>query len=202
MVELDLDDPDRVFVFGYGALVDPDELRATLARETIGSEPLPLVGLQGYRRAWSVAMDNRPEVTADKYYLDPETGEQPPVFVTYLDVVQTGDAAVNGVLVPVGERELETLDRRERNYDRVEVTARITARVAGTVWAYVGKEEARRRFDRAREENRAVINASYRSTVRAAFADRGEEALQTYVATTRPPEVPERPLRRIVETPS
>lgn len=202
MVALDLDDPGRVFVFGYGALVDPDELRATLARETIGSDPLPLVGLQGYRRAWSVAMDNRPEVTGSKYYLDPETGEQPPVFVTYLDVVRTGDAAVNGVLVPVDERDLETLDRRERNYDRIEVTARITARVAGTVWAYVGREEARHRFDRARDEDRAVINASYRSTVRAAFADRGEEALQTYVATTRSPEVPERPLRRIVETPS
>jgi hypothetical protein len=61
------------------------------------------------------------------------------------DIVASGDAgtSVNGVCLPVGDAELAALDARERNYERVDVTATV-AEAPGRVWAYAGSTTAAR----------------------------------------------------------
>ena len=136
--------------------------------------------LPGYRRRWNVAMDNRVAIPGYKRYLDPETGEPPPVVVTFLNLVEDGAGHVNGV---VFRADLDVLDRRERQYERVAV--------GDGLWAYVGRPEAVARF----EAGPAVVHAEYHEEVRAGFAQRGE--LERYDASTDPPAVPLRSLRRI-----
>ena len=60
------------FLFGYGSLL-----------RFPGGIPCHLLG---HRRAWNVAMDNRQTIPGYKYYVDPDTGERPPVHVTFLNI--------------------------------------------------------------------------------------------------------------------
>jgi cation transport regulator ChaC len=161
----------RVLVFGYGSL--PAEVAGVPCR------------LRDHRRDWAVAMDNRVTVPGYKIYLDPETGEQPAVEVAYLSIGPAAGGRVDGLAFPVTDEELSRLDRRERNYDRVEVTDLIDADLGGRVWAYVGKAEARRRLARGRRRGTAVVARGYLEHVRSAFA-----------AVTVPPDLPVQALLR------
>jgi len=160
----------RDFVFGYGSLAA--ELPFVPGREP--REEGFVADLPGFARGWGVAMDNRRDLPGYKYYTD-RAGRRPPVFVTFLDLVPAdGDgAAVNGLCRPVAESELVALDRRERNYERIDVSDRIDAGGA-RVWAYLGSVAGRARCDAGRAAGTAVIDASYLRAVTAGFAAMGE----------------------------
>jgi hypothetical protein len=158
------------FVFGYGSLAA--DLGGGHAAE-----------LRGYRRVWGVAMDNRVDVPGYKHYRLRSDGSRPAVFVAFLDVVAEAQAATRGVCVPVaGAAQLRALDRRERNYERVDVTPAV-APSRGTVWAYVGTPAGRRRLCRARDGGRAVVSRDYLERTRAAFAALGAAALAEFERT-------------------
>ena len=144
-------------VFGYGSLV------------VEGAEPYTL---RGWRRTWGVAMDNRLVIPGYKVYEDPETGERPPVVVVFLDLVPDPSSAVTGALID--KPDLATLDRRERQYERVEV--------ADGVVAYCGRAEGRERAARGRDDGIAVSQR----------AD-----LELVAGVAPPPDLPVRDLRRI-----
>ena len=148
-------------LFGYGSLVVP------------GAEPYTL---PGYRRAWGVAMDNRVAIPGYKVYEDPATGERPAVVVVFLDLVEDPASSVTGSLIE--SPDLATLDRRERQYERVEV--------ADGVVAYAGRAEGRERAARGRREGIAVIQRSYFELVSAACG-----------AGIPPPDLPLCDLRRV-----
>jgi hypothetical protein len=150
-----------VLVFGYGSLVVPS------------AQPFVL---EGWRRTWGVAMDNRVAVPGYKVYEDPETGERPAVVVCFLDLVPDPAASVTGAVLE--SPDLATLDRRERQYERVAV--------GDDLVAYAGRREGRERAARGREEGIAVIQRSYLELVAAAIGDE-----------LPPPDVPLRDLRRI-----
>jgi gamma-glutamylcyclotransferase (GGCT)/AIG2-like uncharacterized protein YtfP len=158
------------YVFGYGSLTarpGPVPTREVKERGFVAD----LVGL---RRAWGVAMDNRRDLPGYKFYTD-VAGGRPQVYVAYLDLVAAPDdpaAAVNGLCLPVDNRLLSELDRRERNYERTDVSDRITAGGA-RVWAYVGSAAARERLAAGRRNGTAVIDAGYVRTVEAGFAALG-----------------------------
>jgi hypothetical protein len=118
-------------------------------------------------------------------------GARPDLMVCYLDIDEHADGVVNGVVVKVGADELPGLDARERNYERRDVTAAVDPAPPGTVWAYFGTAEARARF----EQGKAVISREYLERVRAGFEALGE--LRRFDASTDPPPVPVRDLRRI-----
>ena len=165
------------FVFGYGSLVGrPDGLPCQLL---------------GHRRAWNVAMDNRRTIPGYKYYVDPDTGERPPVRVTFLSLYPAAEGRVNGVAFPVTADELDALDRRERNYDRIDVTRLIDAGLRGTVWTYLGSEAARERF----AAGDAVVAQDYFDAIRADFAAAG--GLEAFDRSTDPLTVPLRRLARV-----
>jgi cation transport regulator ChaC len=185
-----------VFVFAYGSLVHPDQLRALAAEHGLAGEAR-LAILEGYRRAWDVAMDNRLDLPGYKFYRDAQTGERPPLRVTFLNIEPASGAWVNGVVLPVSPRVLDALDRRERNYRRVDVTAHLELSLPGTVWAYSAREEALARYRRGLEADTAVIARAYLETVEEGFRRWGAQAYRTYLASTPPPPVPLRHLRRV-----
>jgi cation transport regulator ChaC len=167
----------RTFVFGYGSLL-----------RRAGGIPCHL---HGHRRAWNVAMDNRRTIPGYKYYLDADTGERPPVRVTFLNLYPAADGRVNGVALPVTAEALDELDRRERNYDRIDVTGLLDADLGGTVWTYLGSEAARERF----EAGPAVVAHAYFDAIRDGFAAAG--GLEAFERSTDPVSVPLRRLTRV-----
>ncbi len=148
---------DAQFVFGYGSLAG-EHLRCPVAR------------LGGWRRVWGVAMDNRIDVPGYKSYRMRSDGTRPAVFVAFLDIEPDPSAAVTGVSMPVAAQDLDALDRRERNYDRIDVTDAIAPSPDGRVWAYRGSEEGRARLREARAAGCAVVSRDYLEGVLAAVA--------------------------------
>jgi hypothetical protein len=170
-------------VFAYGSL-------ALLPRPATEHQ------LTGFARTWNVAMDNRVDLPGYKFYADPHTGQRPDIYVAFLNVVPSPGSAVNGVVIDVTHDELALIDSRERNYDRVEVTAHVTPRPAGEVYAYVGSAPARRRFSRGLREGSCTVDATYLDAVRDGFAALGAGALERFEQSTASPPCPVRPLLR------
>jgi gamma-glutamylcyclotransferase (GGCT)/AIG2-like uncharacterized protein YtfP len=150
----------REFVFGYGSLAAlGDGVAPSRAPRADGF----VCDLRGYRRQWGVAMDNSRDLPGYKHYTD-ELGRRPPVFVCFLDIGTDRRASVNGLCIPVDGARLAVLDERERNYERVDVSASVDAGGA-RVWTYVGRREARLRMRWAVAAHRAVIDAGYLDAV-------------------------------------
>ncbi|MBA2505888.1 MAG: gamma-glutamylcyclotransferase [Thermoleophilaceae bacterium] len=132
------------YVFGYGSL----------AGEGVAA------ALPGFRRFWGVAMDNSQTVPGYKNYFLRSDGSRPEVLVAYLDIEEDAESEVNGTLLGVDAEALAVLDRRERNYDRIDVTGHL-AGPPGRVWAYRGSSGGRARFAAARAEGRVVVSRDY-----------------------------------------
>jgi hypothetical protein len=154
------------FVFGYGSLATECDGAATL--------------LRGYERVWGVAMENIRDLPGYKHYLLRSDGSRPDVFVAFVDLRRQGCCSVTGRCVPVDGAELEALDRRERNYRRVDVTADIVAPPAGTVWAYLGSPQGRTRFRTGLRRGSAVVSRDYLEHVRAGVAALAREELEEF----------------------
>ena len=147
-------------VFGYGSLV----------LDGAGSvETLP-----GHRRVWGVATDNVRHIPGYKKYLSRDDGSRPDIYVAFVDIVPDPDSSVRGLVRAVADGELEDLDARERNYDRIDVTDLIATDLGGPVWTYRGSEEGRARLRLGREEGRAVISRDYLAKVRLGLEPLGE----------------------------
>ena len=144
------------FVFGYGSLA-AEHRRCAVVR------------LRGWRRAWGVAMDNTVDIPGYKSYRLRADGSRPAVYVAFVDIEPDPGAVVTGVCMPVGEDDLAALDRRERNYDRVDVSGAIDG-APGRVWAYVGSEAGRERLRAGRRAGTAVISRDYLDAVLAGLA--------------------------------
>ncbi len=189
--------PDSDYIFGYGSLVHVPRLKAYLGREEFEADDLFFCRLGGYRRIWNIAMDNRVNLPGYKYYVDSETGLRPDVYVTFLNIWPSSDDSIAGILFRVDAEQLASLDKRERNYRRVEITNLLDRSVQGRAWVYIGSPEAEQRFKLGFSNNTAVISQSYYDLVYEAYASLGEDSAPDYLATTDKPIVPLRNLKRI-----
>jgi cation transport regulator ChaC len=168
------------WLFGYGSL-----LPAGVAALPRGAVPCRL---SGWRRWWGVAMDNRRDLPGYKHYRTPE-GARPDVMVAFLDITPAADGLVNGAAIPVDEAELPGLDRRERNYRRVEVGDSLDTRLPdGPVWAYIGLHASRERAAIGRREGRLVVARSYYERVAEGFELLGQR--DAFARLTAPPLAP------------
>ena len=175
------------YVFGYGSLTAPADPLPTRELKEHGF----VADLTGLRRVWGVAMDNRRDLPGYKYYTHPD-GHRPQIYVAYLDLVaepDDPDAAVNGLCLPVDGPLLSALDRRERNYERTDVSDRVDAGGA-RVWAYVGSAAARERLAAGRRDGTAVIDAGYVRTVEAGFAALGAPEHEACRPSLEPGDLP------------
>ena len=177
----------RDYVFGYGSLAVGDPVPRRVRRQ--GGF---IADLRGMRRRWGVAMDNAVDLPGYKCYLDPG-GRRPALSVCFLDIEpdRSPQARVNGVCRPVDAAGLAALDRRERNYERIDVSEQVVPDADGMrVWAYRGSVAGRARFAAAVRAGRAVIHAGYLETVRAAFQSLGDEEWTACAASLDPCGVP------------
>jgi hypothetical protein len=170
-------------VFGYGSL----------AGELQGD----LVGLRGWRRVWGVAADNEHALPGYKRYLLRSDRSAPAVHVAFLDIVEDPDCAVNGVIAAVNAEALAALDRRERNYDRIDVTAAIDNPPPGRVWTYVGSLAGRARLRDGVDRERAVVARDYAERVHAAFRAMGEGEYRRFLASSDLDHLPVLDLERV-----
>jgi gamma-glutamyl AIG2-like cyclotransferase len=134
-------------LFAYGSLVDE-----------LGGRPAVL---RDHRCGWGVAMDNRQTIPGYKVYIDPDTGEQPAVYVAFVCIWPEPGATVDGVVVEI--EDLAALDRRERNYDRCDVSAHLDG--DGPVWAYVASAGGRERFAAGCAAGTVVVSQDYAERV-------------------------------------
>jgi gamma-glutamylcyclotransferase (GGCT)/AIG2-like uncharacterized protein YtfP len=148
-------------VFGYGSLA-------------IEGRPEGLALLPRHRRVWGVATDNARAVPGYKMYLRRSDGSRPGVYVAFVDYVPDEGSSVRGIVRAVTASQLEALDRRERNYDRVEVTGLLEGDFTGRVWAFRGSAAGRERLRAGREQGRAVISRDYLEKVQAGLGAIGD----------------------------
>jgi len=172
-------------VFGYGSL----------ARDLLAD--VVVARLRGYRRVFGVAADNSEEIAGYKRYRSTQDGSFPDAFVAFLDLAEDRDTAVNGVLAPADAAALADLDRRERNYDRVDVTDAIDSPPNGRVWAYVGSTDGRTRLKTGIAAGLAVIQRGYLEHVQAGFRRLGDSEYEHFVATTDLDSLPLADLERV-----
>jgi hypothetical protein len=172
------------YVFGYASL-------AAL------SGPGTLPGrLHGQRRCWGVAMNNWEGGEEVKHWLDRATGERPHIRVAYLDIYEQAGEAVNGLALPIDAEQLRTLDARELNYERVDVTSSFEPQVAGRVFTYVGLDAARERCRLGAAAGDIFVSRGYAAAVRAAFGRLAPGGLAEFERTTDPLVFPEKDLLR------
>ena len=178
--------PGMTHVFGYGSLVALPGARPAV--------------LRGWRRVWGVAMDNAVAVPGYKVYERPD-GTRPACAVAFLDLEPADGAEVGGALIEADPAGLEALDARERQYERIDVTAAIAPApgpAGARVWTYVGRPPGRARVAAGRAGTApVVIQKSYAELVERAFAALGDEALARYRASTEPPPFPVADLARV-----
>lgn len=142
-------------------------------------------------------MDNSQDLPFYKFYIDPQTGRRPDVFVTFLNVRPVSGDKISGILFSVTEKELHMLDARERNYAREEVSAAISISVPGKVWVYKGTGAARARYVQSLSHDSACVQAKYYHDVHDAFQQLGAHHAQSFLDSTDAPEVPIVDLRRV-----
>jgi len=139
-----------LFVFGYGSLVSPESLAATLGRRL----DLEAAELRGWQRAWNVGSDkeSHPERT---FRLADGTEYEG---LTVVLGLEPGERCAGSVFA-VTDADLALLDVRERNYDRVDVTDQITwARRPEncTIYTYTPKTTAIERLVAALASRRRI----------------------------------------------
>ena len=145
------------YVFGYGSLA------AEHARDHGAT-------LRGRRRVWGVAMDNRRDLPGYKFYRLRADASRPAIHVAFLDIEPDPASAVTGICMPAGERDLAALDRRERNYERVDVSGALEGGPPGQVWTYRGSQAGRARLREGVAAGRAAVSRDYLAAVLAGLA--------------------------------
>jgi cation transport regulator ChaC len=185
-----------VWVFGYGSLVSPESFGATIGRDLRSGIDLFEAELAGYGRRWNYALGS-----SSGRLTDGSRDEQLRTIIA-LGLVAADDEAANGIIGWVRDDEVGALDRRERRYDRVDVTALTTSAtdVEGPIVTYVPRLEAVDDYEAARDQGVAAIELRYWDLVDHAFGELGPRQLAQYRATTPPPDVPILEMTRVAGT--
>lgn len=184
-------------MFGYGSLVSHHSFGHTLGRELQPGIDFFEAEIAGYGRRWNYG-------TSSMFTAPLHEGAEPQqwMFVA-LGVAAAADETTNGVVGWVRESELAELDRREREYDRVDVTHLATLDPSAhefvgdaPIVTYVPRSEPVVAYETAKANGTAAITKRYWDLVDGAFADLGADRHERYHTTTPAPDIP------IVEMPA
>lgn len=174
--------------------MSPSSFGQTLGRQLHpGVDFFPAV-LGGYGRRWNYAVS----------HIEGRTTNGALRTIIALGVVKALGESTNGVVGWVTNDEIPELDRREREYDRVDVsgfttvTAAVTTSITtstpididGQIVTYVPRPTAIANYEAARDNGTAAIEQRYWDIVEQAFRDLGDGQLERYRATTPAPDVP------------
>lgn len=192
---VDPDSVDRagetVWIFGYGSLVSPDSMARTIGRIAAHGADFFRAELVGYGRRWNYGVVHISAQWTRDDGTDVDDGT-----IVALGLVESPEETVNGVVASIAGGELVNLDRRERSYDRVEVTDAITVPddvggiVDGAVYTYVPRPESIAAYEAARDQGTAGVRRTYWDLCEEAFSKFGEDQVEQYRSTTPAPDVP------------
>jgi len=182
------------WIFAYGSLVSPESLASTIGRTISSGAGMHVVELTGYGRRWNYGS----KVLRGDWVND-DGSEVVGGLVVSLGVVEAPDESINGVIFAVDDIELADLDWRERAYDRVDVTDRITLLgddgvLDEPIAIYFPRASSVDRYEQHRDAGTAAIRRSYWDLVDDAFSTLGDHHRDWY-RRTPPPDVPIRDIR-------
>lgn len=159
------------YLFGYGSLMDAASAGRLLGRRLSPDELVP-AWLDGYVRTWSL----KERVLSERL--------QRNVTAAFLDLTPAAGTACNGVLLEVSAAELQRARKREKNYDAVDVTARVRADdgdgIAGSVITFVARPEFR-----IQEEDDVWVMRRYMEMIDRACAALGDDFRRAFAGSTR-----------------
>ncbi|MCB2180611.1 MAG: gamma-glutamylcyclotransferase [Desulfobulbaceae bacterium] len=185
-------------VFGYGSIVHLQSLSAFLGKKKISQSDYRYCNLVGFRRAWNIAMDNSHDIPGYKWFRDTDSQKRPDLRVAFLNIYESRkNDFINGVLFRVTKNELARMQKRERNYDLLEISDRLNISVSGKAYVFIGKKEAEKRFVQGLRANKTVISADYKKLVEQGFKSVSRDYFETYIQTTDEPAVPVRKLETV-----
>ncbi|TDT16683.1 hypothetical protein BDK89_2276 [Ilumatobacter fluminis] len=181
-----------VWVFGYGSLVSPESFGHTLGRAFHRGVDFHPAVLRGYGRRWNYG------VMSLVGRADEHDGSTREWTIVALGIAAADDEMTNGVIGWVGDDELPSLDARERNYDRVDVTdlTDVARPVEGRIVTYVPQRAPIEHYEAARDRGEAAVERRYWDLVDGAFAELGDGEQERYRRTTPPPDIPIVAMRR------
>ncbi len=181
------------WIFGYGSLVDPDDLARYVGNQAVEGIDWTLALLDGYERAWNVGMRNVHDCDDDKFYVT-EDGQRYGGIVLTLGLDTNSGSSTNGLMFKVERPALLALDKRERRYHRVDVSSSIESPAqlspGSTVYTYVPRADALATGLEGIHSSTAAISRSYHDKVTSAFNRLGKEEVARYQASTRQPKAP------------
>jgi cation transport regulator ChaC len=122
------------YIFGYGSLINPESIALTLGRK-INHKELRPVEIIDYCRSWNMVI---PVIITDEIQKDKTVNS------VFLDLQKLSGITANGVIFKVEASDLENMDIREKQYNRIEVTSHITNMKLNhdlAIFTYVGKPE-------------------------------------------------------------
>ena len=177
------------FVFGYGSLVNIKNLEQYLKRKLQPDSDYVICQLNNWQRCWNVAMNNSIDLPDYKYYRDTDTGNRIDAFVTFLNIRPKPNQSISGILFRVSDAELNSLDSRERNYQRINITKQLNIRIQGNAWTYIGLTAAEQRYQKGLAQNKAVIARTYFDSIEDAYLALSNKEYADYVTSTDKPAV-------------
>jgi hypothetical protein len=177
---------NQKFVFGYGSLVSPSNFSKFLKRKNPPKEKKDYfcLDLIGFKRIWNIVRDNSGKNGYIQYFLP--DGELPNEPILLINIVPSINSVVNGIAFKISDSELEILDNRERNYNRIDISGGLSEEI-GKCFAYTGKSEAIQRYQRCRNKN-FLINKDYFYNIENSFKEIGENFYQKFKRTTIQPD--------------
>lgn len=146
-------------IFGYGSLINRGSVGKTLGLD-VKDIQMSAVTLKGYHRVWDLV---------EYISFDGKKFQE----AIFLNIYPEKEATCWGVIVKVPDADFIELDKRERHYDRIDVSHLIEPAADETVYTYIGKDEY------ISPSDHAVVCERYENMVKEAFLDWGEDIYKT-----------------------
>lgn len=155
----------KFYVFGYGSLVNSDDLALTINRKPLEATP---ARLNGWIRDWSVILDSTTICLNVRPTKESEKATDP-----------------NGIIFEVSKNELKLLDQREKHYRRVNITKHINIPLDTNdqIFTYTGLDKF------TSIDNARPIPDSYLNVVKNGFDQYGKDYFKEFIKTTLPVKV-------------
>lgn len=156
------------YLFGYGSIMSPKSASRGLKR-VLHKDDFTHVVLNGYIRTWTAA---------ESLFFEQTQKEATGVFLNLSEKI---GKKTNGVLIPISEKELEQMKKREKNYDCVDVTNKIETSLENiSVFTFITPLERQAKTGIPN----AYIPAGYLDILQDAFNTWGEHFENSYKSTT------------------
>lgn len=116
----------KIYVFGYGSLISPISASLTLGRVVNAADMLP-AEIITYTRLWGCVIEVY--LSNQERYI--------PINAAFLDIQEKSGSSANGFLIGISQSELEKMDIRERQYERIDVTDMVFPKLQKVLYIFI-----------------------------------------------------------------